>query len=92
MNKLKILKFIVFILTFFLIFGILSAVGIIYKKIKTPTENIDITLNQPKGSYIESYKISDKKVYILVKGANTPDRIIVVDQSSQSIINTIKTN
>lgn len=92
MNKLKILKFIVFILTFFLIFGILSAVGIIYKKIKTPTENIDITLNQPKGSYIESYKIKDKKVYVLVKGANMPDRIIVIDQSSQSIITTIKTN
>ena len=37
MNKLKILKFIVFLLTFFLFLGILSAVGIIYKRIKTPT-------------------------------------------------------
>ena len=92
MNKLKILKFIVFLLTFFLFLGILSAVGIIYKRIKTPTENIDIVLNQPKGSYIESYKINDKKIYILVKGTNISDRIVVIDQASQSIINTIKTN
>ena len=92
MNKLKIIKFIVFLLTFFLFLGILSAATIVYKKLKTPTENIDITLNQPKGSYIESYKINDKKIYILVKNTNISDRIIVVDQASQSIITTIKTN
>ncbi len=92
MNKLKLIKFIVFFLTFLLFFGILSAAGIIYKKIKTPTENIEISLNQPIGSYIESYQTNDKKIYILVKGASLSDRIIVIDQTNQSITTTIKTN
>ena len=92
MNKLKLLKFIVFLLTFFLFFGILSAAGIIYKRINTPTENTDINLNQPQESYINSYKIDDKKIYIHVKGSTISDRIIVIDQASQSVLTIIKTN
>ena len=92
MNKLNFLKAIVFIMTFLLIFGIISAGMIIVKKHKTPTTAAEISLNQPAGSHIADYKIDNGKLYIFVKGKKISDRIIVVDSSPQTILATVKNN
>ena len=91
MNKLKLIKIIVFFLTFMIFFGILISAGIIYKRI-TKTEIVsEISLNQPSGSYIDSYKVDNQNIYVMIKGGNVSDRIIVINQSSKNIISTIKT-
>ena len=92
MNKLNFLKAIVFIMTFLLIFGIISAGMIIVKKHKKNETAAEISLNQPTGSHIADYKIDNGKLYIFVKGKKTADRIIIVDSSTQTILATIKNN
>ena len=92
MNKLKIVKFIVFLLTFLLVFGTLSAFFIVYKKASSKTLlSTDLSLNQPKGSYIENYLFNNDRLYILVKGGGLADRILVVDPEHQQINASVKT-
>lgn len=92
MNKLKIVKTIVFLLTFLLIFGIISAGMIIVKRAKQTDKLLpELNLQQPVGSHIADYKFNDGKLYILLKGKRLSDRIIVIDSSSQTILTTIKT-
>lgn len=90
MNKLKIVKIIVAALTFLLIFGFLIAAGTIYKKINQKQKKIDITLNEPTGSQIADYKIDNKNLYVLIKGGNKSDRIVIITPSGE--LSTIKTN
>ena len=82
MDKLKLIKLIVFILTFLLVFGILSAAGIIYRQVSQTPAAKDISLAQPAGSYIDGYTVNDGKLYILIKGGRTLERIAVVNPSS----------
>ncbi|MBE6448918.1 MAG: hypothetical protein E7018_06470 [Alphaproteobacteria bacterium] len=78
MNKLKLIKAIVFILTFLLVFGMLTAIGVIYKKASQPKPQIpSSTLQQPEGSRIESFKVIEDKIYLLIKHGGKPDRIII---------------
>ena len=80
MDKLKIIKTIVVVLTFLLVFGMLVALGTVYKKISAPAHQAaDVTLNQPEGSSIENFKINDGKLYLLVKYGGKNDRIIIID-------------
>lgn len=82
MNKLKIIKTTVVILTFLLVFGMLAALGTVYKKIAAPApQAVDTALKQPEGSSIENFKISDGKLYLLVKYGGKSDRIIIVEPS-----------
>lgn len=92
MNKLKFIKIIVFIMTFLLIFGIISAGMIIVNKHKKPKLASEINLQQPAGSHIADYKIDNKNLYILVKGKKISDRIIIIDSSTQTFLTTIKNN
>lgn len=89
MDKLKIVKLIVFLLTFLLIFGIIVAGGTIYKKVSRKTPDTSITLNQPKGSYIADYKINEDSLYILIKGGKKEDRILIVSTISPAKQTTI---
>lgn len=82
MDKLKLVKLIVCILTFLLIFGLLSAAGIVYKQIKKSPQPGDIALNQPAGSYIADYRINENTVYILIKGGQTADRLAVINPNT----------
>lgn len=82
MNKLKLIKLAVCIMTFLLIFGMLAALGIVYGRISNKPVRTDISLSQPAGSYIADYRIADTNIYILIKGGKTPDRLAVVDSSS----------
>ena len=80
MNKLLFAKIIVCILTVLLVLGACTALSTIYKKVnKKPVETL-ITLNQPQDSHITDYKIEKNEVYILVKGKNMSDKIIIVDK------------
>lgn len=82
MDKLKLIKTIVAILTFLLVFGTLTALGSIYKKISAPTpQPTDLSLRQPEGSSIEKFIIKDEKLYLLVKYGGRPDRIIIINQA-----------
>ena len=52
MDKLKLIKLIVFILTFLLVFGILSAAGIIYRQVsQTPAARHNIPARIPDPLY-----------------------------------------
>lgn len=82
MDKLKLIKTIVAVLTFLLVFGTLTALGSIYKKVSAPApQPSDLALHQPEGSSIEKFTVKDGKLYLLVKYGGQPDRIIVINQT-----------
>lgn len=91
MDKLKLIKITVAFLTFLLVFGMLSAVGIIFKKASnSKPQTFSYNLNQPEGSQISSIKISNNNLYLLVKGGKLADRIIIIDQQQDNSISTIQ--
>ncbi len=91
MTRLKIIKLTVFVLTFLLVFGSLSAIMIVYKKLAPTSHPLqDISLNQPAGSYITDYKFNNDNLYVLIKGGNTSDRIVIIDPQRQNLSATIK--
>ncbi len=85
------LKSLVAVLTFLIVFGMLSALGIIYKKVRSPElPAAEVSLSQPRGTTIADYKISDQTLYILAKNGGLPDRIIILDTArpqNRTIIN-----
>lgn len=91
MNKLKLLKILVVILTFLIVFGMLSALGIIYQKVRAPENKTStVSLSQPRGTTIEKFQILDKHMYILAKKGGLADRIIILNlrqPQEQTVIN-----
>lgn len=85
MDKLKIIKAIVVIMTFLLVFGSLYAIGLIYKRASGHSAETILSLNQPKGSYISDYSSDGDNLYILIKGGKLSDRIIVINQRAPSL-------
>lgn len=85
MDKLKIIKFVVAVMTFLLVFGSLYAFGLIYKKASHPSAAAVLSLNQPKGSYIADYSSDNDNLYLLIKGGQLSDRIVVVNQNSPTL-------
>lgn len=80
MDKLKLIKILVAALTFFIIFGMLNAVTIIYQKTRTPEVPASaLRLAQPAGSTIENFKISDSNLFVLIKNGGLQDRIIIIN-------------
>ena len=91
MNKLKLIKIVVFILTFLLIFGLLSVLGLLFqknKKVSFVTEK-EISLNEPYGSTITGSELNDNLLYLTVKQGGEADRIIIFDPSQGKIISKI---
>jgi len=91
MNKLKLVKTIVFLLTSLIIFGLITAGYTIYKKTQRSSSksNTVISLNQPAGSRITSIQTHDNNLYILVTGGHQPDRIIALRSSDLTVSSTI---
>ncbi len=91
MDKLKLIKILVAILTFLIVFGMLSAVGIIYKKTRAPQiTSAALSLSQPQGSTVENIQIAEQTLYILVKNGGRSDRIIIINPDypqKQTVIN-----
>ena len=85
MDKLKIIKSVVVVLTFLLVFGILTALGSIYKKISAPAKEIEnVNLQQPTGSSIEDFKVENGKLYLLVKYGGENDRILIIEPGKKA--------
>ena len=91
MDKLKLIKTLVAVLTFLLVFGTLSALGIVYRKTKAPElPAAAVSLSQPRGTTIADYKTVGQTLYILAKNGGLPDRIIIIEPSrpqNQTVIN-----
>lgn len=94
MDKLKLIKTIVVILTFMLIFGTLLLLGSIIKKTQTTTAPIpeQILLKQPAGSRIAQILPHNENLYILIKDGGLSDRIIIINSPNGKINSTIILN
>ena len=91
MDKLKLVKTIVFLLTFLLVFGTLLLLGGIIKKTRTTDAALpqQLGLNQPSGSRIAEIRPQDGLLYLLVKDGGLSDRIIIMAASSGKLLSTI---
>ncbi len=89
MSKLKILKAVVFVLTFLLFFGFIKLVSHTRGK---PTPPANVTLKEPAHSRIDGMAAAGKKLYILAKGGDKADRIIIFDTETYQTISTININ
>lgn len=94
MDKLKLIKTIVFVLTFLLVFGSLAFLGSLFKKVNSSPALIaeEINLNEPTGSTIQKTHTQDKILYITVKDGGLPDRIIMFDPLKGQKLSTIRIN
>jgi hypothetical protein len=57
--------------------------GTIYKKVNEKPKTTDISLDQPKNTYIADFKIEKNDIVILVKGiagSNISDKIVIIDK------------
>lgn len=80
MDKLKLIKTIVALLTFLLVFGMLTTIGAIYKKVSSSAPKLEsLNLNQPQGSNIEHFQQEDDKIFMLIKNGGKSDRIVIVN-------------
>ena len=91
MDKLKLIKTIVVLITFMLVFGSLMLLTVIYKKAHTsPAVYSESGLEQPDGSHIDSIIEVDGKLAILVKDGGEPDRIIIYNPQTMQKVSAIK--
>ncbi len=90
MDKLKIIKTVVCLLTFLLIFGTLLLFGEIYKKTKqTSPVQTTFSLEQPTGSVIAECKTNQEKLIFLIKNGGLSDRIIIFNPETGKTETTI---
>ena len=95
MNKLKLIKTIVVVLTFLLVFGSLMALTAIYRQIKSskqPEPTGISALNEPQGSRINSMLEYKCYLYILVNDGGDSDRFVVFDTQKGQPVSKIKLN
>ncbi len=95
-DKLKIIKYIVFLLTFLLVFGSLVLLGTIFKLVRNsgdePAMPEKIFLGEPEGSSIRSMIGSGDNLYFLIKDGGKSDRVIVFNPEKAQKISEIKLN
>lgn len=85
MDKLKLIKTIVALLTFLLVFGMLTTIGAIYKKVSSSGPKLEnLNLSQPKGSNIERFQQEDGKIFMLIKNGGKSDRVVIVNTNKPS--------
>ena len=90
MNKLKAVKFLVFVLTFLLLMGMLMCLTLIYRHARgdnkpaasAPTV---LKLGEPTGSQISKLYSKDGQLHIVIQYGGLPDRIIVLSPDNQKI-------
>ena len=84
MNKLKLVKMLVSLITFLLVFGCLMLFTLIYRKLHHKPELLtqDINLEQPIGSRIDEFRLQKDKLYILIKDGGESDRIIIFNDNN----------
>lgn len=93
MDKLKLIKTIVFTLTFLLVFGSLMLMGTLYSKTRSSAKLPEqINLEEPAGSRIRKFDISGSLLYIKVSDGGLSDRIIIYDTDKGRRLTTIHLN
>lgn len=94
MNKLKLVKTIVMLLTFLLIFGTLTFLSLLLKKSKETAVSLPdtVSLNQPMGSYIKQISQNEGSLYLLTVGGGLEDRVIIFDTNTGKTITTVNIN
>lgn len=94
MDKLRLVKTTVFILTFALVFGSLVLLGSLYKKTQKGNASFpqEINLKEPQGSFIKNMLEQNGRLYIQVEGGGEADRIIIFDIISGQKLSTLKIN
>lgn len=94
MDKLKLVKTVVFVITFLLVFGSLTLLGLLYQKShhRPLATSITSSLGQPAGSTIASFKIDGNEVYLLVKNGGQSDRLIIYNRETDKAVATLKLN
>lgn len=94
MNKLKLVKTAVFLLTFLLVFGTLLVLGTLFQKTHKTQEELPSSsnLNEPKGSTIQQIEQNQETLYLLIQGGGQDDRVIIFDSKLGKKITTIKIN
>lgn len=94
MNKLKLVKTAVFLLTFLLVFGTLVVLSTLFQKTQKTQEELpsSISLNEPKGSVIQQIRQNDDTLYLLIQGGGLDDRIVIFDGKIGKKISTIQIN
>lgn len=91
MDKLKLVKTAVFILTFLLVLGTLLLLTKIVQDTRNANKPMPVatSLNQPYGSEIAQMIEKNGTLYLLVKDGGLPDRILVVTPNNLNSISTI---
>ena len=93
MNQLRLVKIIVFALTFLLVFGTFLVLFKLYsqtgKKTLIPSE---ISLNEPVGSSIVEIKPHNTELYIVVKNGGLPDRIVIFNTKNGQVSSKVRLN
>jgi cell division protein YceG involved in septum cleavage len=80
MNSLKFIKTVVLVLTFLLIFGVISFLGIFYQKMNKTPKTQTVELNLPQDTEIKSVSGNNDFVYIL-----TNNKIIIYNIKTQTV-------
>ena len=87
MDKLKLIKALVFIMTTIMFFGLIMCVRIIYDKNHPKNQDLDnVSLSQPFGSKIKNIVAGDKYLYIMLKGGGINDRIAVFSPQEHKVL------
>ena len=94
MDKLKIIKITVFILTFLLVFGSLVFLGSLFKQTHSKSSILPANINfsEPLGSSIKNIFSADKLLYITVEGGGYSDRVILFNPATGQKISTVSLN
>ena len=96
MEKLKLIKYVVFILTFLLVFGSLVLLGTIFKKVRGGDEAKDmpllVSLQEPDGSSIEAVVSHGDNLYLLIKNGGKDDRVVIFNPQEAQKISEISLN
>ncbi len=90
MDKLKLIKGIVFVLTFLLIFGSLTILGHIFRQTRSKPLPAEVSLQQPAGSSIEKIIANDGQLYILVRGGGLSDRVLIFNTQGKQPLTTLQ--
>lgn len=90
MNKLKAVKFLVFVLTFLLVMGTLMCLTLIYRQArgdKSPSSSTttELKLGEPSGSQISKLYNKDGRLHIVIQYGGLPDRIIILSPDNRKI-------
>ena len=85
MDKLKLIKTIVALLTFLLVFGMLTTIGAIYKKVSSSSPKLEsLNLSQSQNSNIHSFHQNEGKIFLLIKNDKESDKILIINTNKPS--------